>query len=193
MIVKAQAKYVRMAPQKVRLVAGVVRGLDLSLAINKLAIIRKRAVTPVLKLLNSAKASAVNNYNLSPENLFVKEIRVDDGPTLFRWMPKAHGRATTIRKRTSQISLVLAEKVESKSNKTNKKTKIKTDVRKENIAKEEIVEAVENTEKAGKQATVPAKSIKNKAIFKDPAQRFNKDTKKAKGVFRKMFRRKSGE
>lgn len=116
MDVKATAKFIRTSPRKVRLVIDVVRGKKLSEARNQLQFMNKAAAKPVLKLINSAAANAVHNFNLKEEDLAVKTIMADEGPTIKRWKPRAHGRAFPIRKRTSHIQVVLsdgkAEKVE---------------------------------------------------------------------------------
>jgi len=96
-----------MSPRKVRLVADLVRGLDVTDALAQLKFVRKSAVRPVTKLIESAVANAGHNHQLDTSDLYIKKIAVDDGPTLKRWRARAHGRAATIRKRTSHISLVL--------------------------------------------------------------------------------------
>ena len=113
MEVKASLKHLKIAPRKTRLVAGLVRGLEVNKAINQLKFLNKKSAHPVLKLINSAVSNAINNFDLDKNNLIIKEIRVEDGKTLKRWMPRAHGRATTIRKRMSHIYVTLAEIVES--------------------------------------------------------------------------------
>jgi len=105
----AKAKFIRISPRKVRLVVDTVRGLKIEEALDKLKLINKAATKPVSKLINSAAANAEHNFELEKDNLYIKEIRVDEGPTLKRWMPRAHGRATPIRKRSSHINLILAE------------------------------------------------------------------------------------
>ena len=98
-----------MGPRKVRLLADVIRGKKVVKAQQLLAVMPKRAAKPLLKLLNSAVANAKHNHSLDLENLRVESITVDGGPVLKRWMPKAHGRATPVRERTSHINLVLAD------------------------------------------------------------------------------------
>ncbi len=98
-----------MGPRKVRLLADVIRGKKAVKAQNLLVVMPKRAAKPLLKLLNSAIANAKHNHSLDVENLRVQSITVDGGPVLKRWMPKAHGRATPIRERTSHINLVLVD------------------------------------------------------------------------------------
>lgn len=121
MEVKAKARFIRMSPKKVRLVIDNIRGKDALQALDILKFINKLASNPVEKLLNSAIANAENNFKLEKGNLYIKEIRADDGPTLKRWMPRAFGRATTIRKRMTHISIVLGEKVVKGKNKDSKK------------------------------------------------------------------------
>lgn len=109
MEIKASAKHIKMSPRKVRLVVNLVRGSQVDKALDQLKFTKKLAVGPVSKVLSSAIASAVNTYSLDRTNLFVKTITVDEGQTLDRWMPKAHGRATPIRKRTCHINVMIAE------------------------------------------------------------------------------------
>lgn len=107
MEVKAKAKFIRMSPRKVRLVLGVVRGMKIDAARLQLAFMNKAAAEPVLKLLNSAVANALNNFGLNEETLKIKTIVADGGPILYRYRPRAMGRAAPIRKRTSHITIVL--------------------------------------------------------------------------------------
>lgn len=107
--VTAKLSYLRMGPRKVRLVADMIRGKRVAKALEILALSRKLAARPIMKLLNSAVANAKHNYQLGMENLVVSTIMVDGGPMLKRWMPKAHGRATPVRERTSHINLTLTE------------------------------------------------------------------------------------
>jgi len=120
MAVTAKLSYLRMGPRKVRLVADLIRGKKVVRALEILGLSKKSAARPLMKLLNSAVANAKNNNNLSMESLVVKTITVDGGPMLKRWMPKAHGRATPVRERTSHINLMLAEMVKPAKKKTTK-------------------------------------------------------------------------
>ena len=113
MEVKAKAKHVRMSPRKVRLVADIIREMRVAPALNQLYFLHKRATVPVKKVIESAIANAEHNYELDKNNLYIKEITVDEGRTLHRFMPRAYGRATPIRKRTSHINVVLGEIVDS--------------------------------------------------------------------------------
>ncbi|MDD5043594.1 MAG: 50S ribosomal protein L22 [Patescibacteria group bacterium] len=108
--VQAKARFIRMSPKKIRLVINLIRGLDVTSAESQLRFMRKDAAGPVLKLLRSAMANAEHNFQLDKSGLFIKEIRVDQGPSLKRWTPKAQGRATPILKRSAHISIVLETK-----------------------------------------------------------------------------------
>ncbi|KPJ85251.1 hypothetical protein AMJ57_03800 [Parcubacteria bacterium SG8_24] len=110
MEVTAKARFIRMSPRKVRLVADLVRGLDVAKAEAQLKFVRKAAARPVLKVILSAKANAEHNHKMRPEGLFVKRIMVDGGPVLHRWRARAFGRAAPIRKRMSHITVVLDER-----------------------------------------------------------------------------------
>ena len=106
-LVRATARYVRVAPRKVRLIADQVRGLSVPEAQELLQFSPRNAALDILKLINSAAANAENNHDLVADEMEVSEIRVDQGPTLKRWRPRARGRATRIEKKTSHISVAL--------------------------------------------------------------------------------------
>lgn len=110
MEVKAFARHLRIAPRKVRLVAGLVRGLDVDVAEAQLRFMNKASAKPVLKLIKSAVANAEHNFKLAPAGLYIKTITVDGGPVMKRWRARAMGRAAGIKKRSSHISLVLDER-----------------------------------------------------------------------------------
>lgn len=120
MEIKAKAKFIRTSPRKIRLVVDLIRGLNVKEAEAQLNFSKKKASETVLKLLRSVVANAENNFELKKDNLFVKSITVDEGPTLRRWRPRAHGRAATIRKRSSHIKIELAEKNLTVNDKTKK-------------------------------------------------------------------------
>lgn len=109
---RAVAKYIRIAPRKVRLVVDLIRGKRIGEALGILKLTPRGASPVVEKVLRSAIANAENNHNMDVEQLFVKEIFVDAGPTLKRFHPRAQGRAYSIMKRTSHITVVVAEKRE---------------------------------------------------------------------------------
>jgi large subunit ribosomal protein L22 len=104
---RATAKYLRIAPRKARLVADEVRGKSYPEAISILRFTNKRAAKIIGDVINSAAANAEHNRDADPEELFVQEIRVDEGPTIKRYRARAMGRATMIRKRTSHITVEL--------------------------------------------------------------------------------------
>lgn len=110
MEVIAKARFIRMSPRKVRLVAGLVRGLDLAPALAQLRFWRKAAARPVRKVIESAAANAENNFKMDPSRLFIKAIMVDVGPSLKRWRARAFGRAAAIKKHTCHITVLLDER-----------------------------------------------------------------------------------
>lgn len=109
MEVKAIAKYIRVSPQKVRLVANAIKGKKVNEALNFLKFTPKRSARIIGKVLRSAIANAEQNPGIDVDTLYIKEIFVDQGPTLKRFRPKAMGRATRILKRSSHIKVVLSE------------------------------------------------------------------------------------
>jgi large subunit ribosomal protein L22 len=107
---KAKLRAARIAPRKARLVADLVRGRGVEEALTLLEFTRKKSAPMVLKLIESAVANATAaSSSVNVDELFVETIFVDEGPTLRRWRPRAHGRATRIRKRTSHITVVLGD------------------------------------------------------------------------------------
>ena len=107
----AVLKFARISPRKVRLVADVIRGQDVSEAVEILKFTRKRSAPILHRLIWSAVNNAKEKKSTTDvDKLFVQQILVDGGPTLRRWIPRAHGRATRIRKRTSHITIVLDER-----------------------------------------------------------------------------------
>jgi ribosomal protein L22 len=106
-IVNASARFVRVAPRKARLVADQVRGLPLEDALPLLRFSTRGAAQDIRKLLESAAANAETNHDLVADELLIKDIHVDEGPTLRRYRPRALGRATRINKRTSHIAVAL--------------------------------------------------------------------------------------
>jgi large subunit ribosomal protein L22 len=109
-MITASLKNYRISPRKVRLVADQIRGKSVVTAKGILAHGLKKARNPLSDLLDSALANASHNHKVSIDNLFVKEIRVDQGYVLHRSMPMSKGSTFPIKKRTSHVSLILAEK-----------------------------------------------------------------------------------
>ncbi len=110
MEVRAVGKYLRVSPYKVRLVADLVRGKKVDEAMTILKFLPKKSGRLINKTLRSALANAENTQTIDVDTLFIKTILVDEGPKLKRFRPRAMGRATRILKRTSHITMVLAEK-----------------------------------------------------------------------------------
>ncbi len=106
---KATASYVRIAPRKVKIVIDLIRGKHVDDALAVLKTVPKAASPLVEKVLKSAIANAEQNFEMDPNNLFVSEVYANQGPTIKRFRPRAQGRATRIRKRTSHITVVVKE------------------------------------------------------------------------------------
>ena len=106
-VVRASSRYVRIAPRKARLIADQVRGLHIEQARALLQFSPRGAARDISKLIEAAAANAENNHDLVADDLLVKQITVDEGPTLRRYRPRALGRATRINKRTSHIKVAL--------------------------------------------------------------------------------------
>lgn len=107
---KALAKFIRLSPQKGRLVADLIRGKGAEDALNILAMSQKGAASTIAKVLRSAIANAEDKGASDVDKLYVKTVFVDQGPTMKRMRPRAMGRSNTIRKRTSHITIVVDEK-----------------------------------------------------------------------------------
>ncbi len=168
MLVEAKSKYIRIAPRKVRMVADLIRGMKVEEAEKVLQFAVKRSTNPVLKVLRSAVANAEHNFNMKKEDLYIAEIRIDGGPIIKRFRPRARGSASAIQKKTSHISIKLSSTTDSKE-KVKKVKKIKT-VYQEEKPKEEGVKR--------KQKPTQDQTLKEK-------------TKEVKGDKKQVFRRKS--
>ncbi|MBW2648276.1 MAG: 50S ribosomal protein L22 [Deltaproteobacteria bacterium] len=107
---KAVVKHVRISPQKARLVVDLIRGKKVEDADTMLGFTHKKAAYIVRKVLKSAMANAAQNPNIDENILYVKEVFVDQGPSLKRWRARAQGRAAAIKKRASHITVVLGER-----------------------------------------------------------------------------------
>ena len=106
---KAVAKYVRISPQKVRLIMDEVRGRKVDEALKLLSFSPQKGARLLKKLIDSAVANAEANSEIDVDNLFIKKAFADEGPTMKRFRPRAMGRATRIRKRTSHLTVILDE------------------------------------------------------------------------------------
>jgi len=107
---KAITRNIRISPQKARLVADLIRGKQVEDALLVLRFTQKKAARILAKTLRSAIANAANTQNVDPDALYVKRTYVDGGTTIKRFTPRAHGRATPIRKRTSHFTIVVEER-----------------------------------------------------------------------------------
>jgi large subunit ribosomal protein L22 len=199
---QAKLRHLRISPRKVRLVVDAIRGQEVQAALDQLQFIRKKASLPVSKLLKSSIANAEHNHELKKDNLYIKEIKVDEGPSLKRWRPRAFGRASAIQKRTSHISLILAE-IKPTTPKADKKKKQEKTLDKAKVVKslDEIKDKPE--EKSDKLQDQPTPKIDEKGNLREPVdttrmgtdrhkQHLDKVSQKEKdGALKRMFRRKS--
>ncbi len=202
MQVSAKLNNFRKSPRKVRLVAGLLKGLSAQDAKNQLKFIVKGSTPNFEKLLKSAISNAENNFGLDKDNLFVKDVVVNEGAKLKRWLPRAYGRASLILKRTSNIEIILEEKVEGKGRKKiEKKQEIKDVKEKPEIAKKEK-EKTEEIKEEKKPARFESRSESGGEIVKEREEKEfiddKKKTEKSKavpagrqGFLKRVFRRKS--
>ena len=178
MKVNAKLNNLRIAPRKSKLVADLIKGLDISDALNQLDVYVKRTSPHMEKLLLSAIANAENNFGLDKNNLYIYDARVGAGPTMKRWMPKAFGRAGEILKRTSKIEIILEERVEGK----NRKTKDEMEAEMKRRLKDKM-EKEKAQEKSDKDLDKKNDDRKNEEKVKKEAPK--------KGWAKKIFQRKS--
>lgn len=132
----------------------------------------KKAALPILKLLKSAISSAANNFNLSPENLYIANIFVDEGQKLKRFRPRAFGRAGAIHKKTSHITLILEERAISFKK------------------KKKIIKEIEQKKSSFAPAYAEASAGKKVTEVKEAPKEI-KPTRKLRDFTRKIFRRKA--
>ncbi len=192
----AKLKNLRMSPRKVRLVAGLVKGLMVEEAERQLRFSTKKAADTILKLLNSAIANAKQNNDLEKENLYIAKIIVDAGRPLKRWRPRAMGRATQILKRTSHITLFLEQKgALPAERKSKRKAEAKsTEEKQEFLPQEEIIAKLpEKTQKieSKKDPSLKAKKTPSQKPYATTSQSKKRFfSRQSEGAGRKMFRRK---
>jgi len=111
MEVKATAKFIRRSPRKVRLVMDTVRGKQVDEAMAILRFLPQGASREILNVVKSAAANAENNFQMAPEDLYIKRIYADEGPTFKRFRARARGMASPILKRTSHITVIVEERI----------------------------------------------------------------------------------
>jgi large subunit ribosomal protein L22 len=190
MQVSAKLKNLRTSPRKVRLVANFIKGLDVAEALNQLETQIKKSNPVMKKLLESAINNAENNFGLDKDNLYVYSAKVGAGATLKRWMPRAFGRASTILKRTSQIEIILEERVEGKGRKTKeemekeKQKRLDAQKKQDKEAKKEQEEKEEVLKNEGETAVKNTEKIKETGKIK-------KGGETKGGLASRIFRRKS--
>ena len=109
MEVRAVSKYVRISPQKVRKVVGDIKGIPVEIGLQKLKFMPQKAANILEKVIRSAVANADQNADIDIDMLVIRNITADQGPSLKRWKARARGRGTRILKRTSHITVILAE------------------------------------------------------------------------------------
>lgn len=179
-------KQLHIAPRKARLVANSIKGMPVWRAEAILMQRPHRSAEPILKLLRSTVSNAKNNTNMDANKLVIKNIMVDGGPVMKRFMPRAFGRATPILKRMSHITLTLEE-----SNKVVDAKFTVVDTAKEKREAKKVAR-----KKAEKEKGKNKKDKKEEPIVK-PKQEIKEDSKglktkdQSKSIFKKMFRRKS--
>jgi len=163
--ITSQLNGLRLAPRKVRAVVNLLKGKNVTDAINQLEFLIKRPSAPLLKLIKSSIANAENNFHMVKENLYIKEFIVNEGTKLKRFRAKGFGRASMIQKKTSKIKLILDERVKGLK-KTEKQIK------------------AEQQEKI--------KDIKVKSVTEEKKPEIMKEIgKKKEGIVKRLFRRKA--
>lgn len=186
MKVSAKLKSLRMPNRKVKLVADLIKGMDIKDALNQLDNTVKKSSPFMITLLNSAIANGENNFGIDKDNMYIFDVVVKEGITLKRWMPKAYGRATPIRRRSSHIEIVIEERVEGKNRKTKeqleKEKKFRLDARKklEKESAEKQDKEEKDTAKTTEKADIKPKDGKAESKASD------------RGWAKKMFNRKAG-
>ena len=191
MHIKATTQHLHMGPKKVREVVDLIRGLGVRAAEDQLRLLRRHAARPVLKVLRSAVANAEHNFDLVEENLYIETISVNEGPMQHRWTPRAFGRATPIRKRSSHIEVVLSEREEGKRGGRARREEDRSKrVKKHATARHEHADEKKKPEDADapKQAGVTAEPRTPSRV----AARHDKGRTGKRGFIKRIFNRKAG-
>lgn len=189
MKVSAKLNYIRISPRKVRIMTSLIKGLDGREAVSQLERTVKRSSVPLRKLLQSAMHNGENNFGIDKDNMYVHEVKVGEGPTLKRWMPRAFGRAAQIRKRTSKIEIILEERIEGRGRKT--KEQMEEEKKKRMAEKEKREQALKKErEQAKKESKQSVSGILDKKKEESESKKSQKTSGKKSWV-NKFFRRKS--
>ncbi len=165
--VKAFARYIHMSPRKLRLVADLVRHSSVEAALEQLRFSSKNASVPLAKVINSAVANAVHNFNLNKDDLFIKSLTIDGGPVYKRYSPRAQGRAFIVRKRTSHINLILEARAGKKKKKVRSifTSRPKPEIEEaKSVVNENEVGKVDDKKVAPKQAPRAREKIKRNIV-----------------------------
>lgn len=192
MKVTATLKNLRTSPRKVRLIANFIRNMEANAALIQLSHTVKKTSPDLEKLLKSAMANAENNFGLDRNNLFIADIQVGEGAKMKRWLPRAHGRATQLLKKTSKVYLTLDERVEGKNRKTKEQLEKIKKQREEEKAKM-IKEYQANLEKEEKEQAKLSEEEKNTISQTNIVRGKKQENKKASesGFLKKVFNRKA--
>lgn len=188
----AKLNNLRIAPRKSKLVADLIKGLDINEALDQLDVYVKRSSPYFKKLLASAISNGENNLGLDKNNLYVYDVKVGAGQVFKRWRPRAFGRAGKILKRTSKIEIILEERIEGKGRKTKeeiekaRKERIQANkkIEKEHAKKETEKNKLSETQESKKSKTEKKEELKKR-------EDSGKKEKQEKGWTKKIFRRKS--
>jgi len=155
--VLSKGKFIRLSPKKARSVANLVRGKNANVALTALKLTPQKSSHEIAKVLKTAMANAENNFNLEKNDLIVSSIMIDNGPVLKRYRPRAKGAATSIKKRTSHITVIVSGEVLAKQSKKADKID-KTEIKENKIE-------VERPEFVKKEQAASRVDIKN-TIFR---------------------------
>jgi len=172
----SKLNYLHIAPRKVRLVTDTLKGLPVQEAETQLMLRPNRASKPVLKLLKSAVSNAKNNKKLNPSNLVIKSVRVDNGPMLKRFLPRAMGRATPIQKKMSHVTLILEESLKPIKERFT------------------ITPPPKKVDKSKRKAKKSSAKGRSSSVGKKPDKKPEKKEmlkKEKKGILKRIFRRKA--
>src|SRR3989338_1670196 len=177
----AHLRYIRIAPRKMRLVANLIRGKKLARSRMILKFTPNKSTESLLKLIESAVASAQHNFGVEETQLYISKIIVNEGPKLKRIRPRARGKAFPIQKKTSHISVVLAE------------ITLPSGADKEQRKKTEEASTIANAGAEGQESTAKkVKKIRGSGAKNVMNHGYREQAEKSKQVAKKIFRRKTG-